>query len=205
MKIFMFGPMLGAIVDDVFVSYLGITQPPSPSGFRIVRALSIPNRCDVAWKDLYREPAIMKYVLYVWRSDGVPRHVPGDGHRKLTRRRSYGSLDRESGGHGWDKSIGSFLKVEARPIAMPPSRSPTENTCQGGASWSNSEANRNYDIKECDTAFYWAAHMVNLNGSVTALGVHQTFPSAASSSIAPDSPHLSYALHRETGIGRFPG
>src|SRR5438876_8329587 len=32
--------------------------------------------CTVTWKDLYREPQLMKGILQIWRDDGVPQDVP---------------------------------------------------------------------------------------------------------------------------------
>src|SRR6266705_899288 len=32
--------------------------------------------CTITWKDLYREPQLMKGILQIWRDDGVPKDVP---------------------------------------------------------------------------------------------------------------------------------
>src|SRR4029077_1761992 len=34
------------------------------------------EQCDIAWKNLYQEPQLMKHILDVWRQDGVPKNVP---------------------------------------------------------------------------------------------------------------------------------
>src|ERR1700686_5089344 len=34
------------------------------------------GRCNISWKDLYREPQLMRHILDVWREDGVPKNVP---------------------------------------------------------------------------------------------------------------------------------
>jgi hypothetical protein len=158
------------------------------------------DRCDVAWKDLYREPAIMKHVLDVWRSDGVPKDVPLMVTESSLAAGLTGPMSQILGGLWLADSIGSFFEGGGSAYFHSPIQpQPTENTCQGGASWSNFEANRNYEITGY-TAFYWAAHMINLEWVSHRSGVHQMFPSAVNIRDSAGNVLItSYAVHRPDG------
>jgi len=34
------------------------------------------NPCHISWKDLYREPRLLRNIMQVWREDGLPESVP---------------------------------------------------------------------------------------------------------------------------------
>src|SRR4029077_7607294 len=73
------------------------------------------------------------------------------------------------------------------------------STCQGWGSWSNFEADRDYNITGY-TSYYFAAHMINLEWVAHPPGVHQMW--ASSTGIKDNDGNLlvtSYAVHRPDG------
>lgn len=97
-------------------------------------------------------------------------------------------------------SIGSFFEGGGDAYYHSPIQPQSiQNTCLGNASWSNFVSNREYDINGY-TAFYWAAHMINLEWVAHRSGVHQMY--AASSNLKDSDGNVlvtSYAVHRPDG------
>jgi hypothetical protein len=74
-----------------------------------------------------------------------------------------------------------------------------QKTCLGYASWSNFISDNDYNINGY-TAFYWAAHMINLEWAAHRSGVHQMFPSSTGIQDSEGNVLVtSYAVHRPDG------
>lgn len=108
-----------------------------------------------------------------------------------------GPMSQILGGLWLADSIGAFFEGGGAAYYHSPIQpQPTEDTCQGGASWSNFEADRDYKIAGY-TAFYWAAHMINLEWISHRSGVHQMFPSRANVQDGDGNTVITtYAVHR---------
>ena len=158
------------------------------------------GRCNVNWKDLYREPVVMKQILDVWRGDGVPKSVPLMVTESSVAAGLTGPMSQIFGGLWLAESIGSFFEGGGAAYYHSPIQpQPTQKTCQGYASWSNFEADQEYNVSGY-TAFYWAAHMINLEWVAHRSGVHRMFPSSADLKDGDgQSVIVSYAVHRPDG------
>ena len=97
-------------------------------------------------------------------------------------------------------SIGAFFEGGGAAYYHSPIQPQgTQRTCQGWGSWSNFEADNNYEISGY-TSYYFAAHMINLEWAQHRSGVHRMFSS--SSDVKDGDGNLlvtSYALHRPDG------
>jgi len=186
-------------VDGTFCCLSEISQ--SNFRFGLVSFEHYPFRsCDVAWKDLYREPGLVKHILSVWREDGVPKGVPLMVTESSLSAGLTGPMSQIMGGLWLADSVGSFFEGGGSAYYHSPIQpETTENTCEGWASWSNFVADRDYNITGY-TAFYWAAHMVNLEWVAHRSGVHQMFPSRVDIKDSEGNMLVTtYAVHRPDG------
>ena len=86
--------------------------------------------CDVAWKDLYREPGLVKHILSVWREDGVPKGVPLMVTESSLSAGLTGPMSQIMGGLWLADSIGSFFEGGGSAYYHSPIQpQTTENTC----------------------------------------------------------------------------
>jgi F5/8 type C domain len=158
------------------------------------------GRCNISWKDLYREPQLMKHILDVWREDGVPKNVPLMVTESSLAAGLNGHMSTIFGALWLADSVGSFFEGGGTAYYHSPIQPQgTQSTCQGWGSWSNFEADRDYNITGY-TSFYFAAHMINLEWVAHRSGAHQMFPSSAD--IKDHDGNLlvtSYAVHRPDG------
>ncbi len=156
--------------------------------------------CKITWKSLYQEPQLMKHILLVWRQDGVPKDVPLMVTESSVAAGLTGPMSTIWGGLWLADSIGSFFEGGGDAYYHSPIQPQSiQNTCQGNASWSNFVSDRDYNINGY-TAFYWAAHMINLEWAAHRSGVHYMFP--ASTGIKDSEGNMlvtSYAIHRPDG------
>src|SRR5581483_2311907 len=158
------------------------------------------SRCNVAWKDLYREPRLIKHILEVWRQDGVPKNVPLMVTESSLSAGLTGPMSQVFGGLWLADNIGAFLEANGAAYYHSPIQPQgVQNTCQGWASWSNFVSDSDYAIKGY-TAYYWAAHMINLEWVSHRSGVHQMFPSSVELIDAEGNQLVtSYAVLRPDG------
>jgi hypothetical protein len=158
------------------------------------------GRCNISWKDLYREPQLMKHILEVWREDGVPKNVPLMVTESSLAAGLNGHMSTIFGALWLADSIGSFFEGGGAAYYHSPIQPQgTQRTCQGWGSWSNFEADRDYNITGY-TSFYFAAHMINLEWVAHRSGVHQMFASSADVKDAEGNLMVtSYAVHRPDG------
>jgi hypothetical protein len=158
------------------------------------------GRCNISWKDLYREPQLMKRILDVWREDGVPKNVPLMVTESSLAAGLNGHMSTIFGALWLADSIGSFFEGGGAAYYHSPIQPQgTQNTCQGWGSWSNFEADRDYNITGY-TSFYFAARMINLEWVAHRSGVHRMF--ASSTDIKDAEGNLmvtSYAVQRPDG------
>jgi hypothetical protein len=158
------------------------------------------GRCNISWKDLYREPQLMKHILDVWREDGVPKNVPLMVTESSLAAGLNGHMSTIFGALWLADSIGSFFAGGGAAYYHSPIQPQgTQSTCQGWGSWSNFEADRDYNITGY-TSFYFAAHMINLEWVAHRSGVHRMWP--ASTDIKDAEGNLlvtSYAVQRPDG------
>ncbi len=156
--------------------------------------------CQITWKSLYQEPQLMKHILQVWRQDGVPNDVPLMVTESSVAAGLTGPMSTIWGGLWLADSIGSFFEGGGDAYYHSPIQPQSiQNTCLGYASWSNFVSDRDYNINGY-TAFYWAAHMINLEWAAHRSGVHRMFP--ASTGIKDGQGNMlvtSYAVHRPDG------
>jgi hypothetical protein len=158
------------------------------------------GRCNISWSDLYREPQLIKHILDVWRQDGVPKNVPLMVTESSIAAGLNGHMSTIFGALWLADSIGAFLEGGGAAYYHSPIQPQgTQNTCQGWGSWSNFEADRDYNINGY-TSFYFAARMINLEWVAHRSGVHKMFPTSVE--IKDTEGHqlvTSYAVHRPDG------
>jgi len=152
------------------------------------------HRCGITWKDLYREQQLMKHILDVWRADGVPKNVPLMVTESSLAAGLNGHMSTIFGALWLADSVGAFFEGGGAVYYHSPIQPQgIQNSCQGWASWSNFESDRDYNITGY-TWYYFAAHMINLEWVQHRSGVHQMFPSKTDSEDV-----TSYAVHRPDG------
>jgi len=158
------------------------------------------ERCDITWKSLYREPQLMKHILDVWRSDGVSKDVPLMVTESSVAAGLTGPMSTIWGGLWLADSIGAFFEGGGAAYYHSPIQPQgIQNTCLGTASWSNFVSDRDYNINGY-TAFYWTAHMLNLEWAAHHSGIHHMFPSATGIKDSEGNVLVtSYAVHRPDG------
>jgi len=156
--------------------------------------------CDIKWKSLYQEPQLMKHILDVWRADGVPEDVPLMVTESSVAAGLTGPMSTIWGGLWLADSIGSFFEGGGAAYYHSPIQPQSiQNTCLGYASWSNFISDRDYNINGY-TAFYWTAHMINLEWVAHHSGVHHMFPSSTGVKDSEGNVLVtSYAVHRPDG------
>jgi hypothetical protein len=156
--------------------------------------------CDITWKSLYEEPQLMKHILEVWRSDGVPKSVPMMVTENHISWRLTGPMSTIFAALWLADNIGSFFEGGGAAFYHSPIQpQPVGNTCLGWATWSNFVADKDYNISGY-TSLYFAAHLINQEWAQHRSGVHHMFPS--SSGIKDSEGNVlvtSYALHRPDG------
>jgi hypothetical protein len=111
-----------------------------------------------------------------------------------------GPMSQIFGGLWLADSIGAFFEGGGAAYYHSPIQpQPTQQTCMGYASWSNFVADRDYNISGY-MAFYWAAHMINLEWAAHRSGVHRMYPSKADLKDREGNVLVtSYALQRPDG------
>jgi hypothetical protein len=156
--------------------------------------------CQITWKSLYQEPQLMKHILEVWRQDGVPKDVPLMVTESSVAAGLTGPMSTIWGGLWLADSIGSFFEGGGDAYYHSPIQPQgIQNTCLGNASWSNFVSDRDYNINGY-TAFYWTAHMINLEWAAHRSGVHHMFPSSAGITDGEGNVLVtSYAVQRPNG------
>src|SRR5579871_763235 len=156
--------------------------------------------CEVSWKDLYREPQLMKGIIQVWRDDGVPRDVPQMVTENHLSWQLTGPMTTIFAALWLADNVGSFFEGGGAAFYHSPIQPQTVNqTCQGWSSWSNFVSNENYEIKGY-TSPYYAARMINLEWVQHRSGVHQMFPAATDLKDADGNLLITaYAVHRPDG------
>jgi len=156
--------------------------------------------CTITWKDLYREPQLMKGIMQIWRDDGVPKDVPQMVTENHLSWQLTGPMTTIFAALWLADNIGSFFEGGGTAFYHSPIQPQgINNTCLGWSSWSNFVSNENYEIKGY-TSPYYAAHMINLEWVQHRSGVHQMFPSSADIKDAEGNLLVTaYAVHRPDG------
>jgi len=156
--------------------------------------------CDIAWKDLYSEPRLMKQILQVWRDDGVPANVPLMVTESHVSWSLTGPMTTIFGALWLADNIGSFFEGGGAAFYHSPIQPQgVRSTCLGWSSWSNFVSDENYEIKGY-TATYFAARMLNLEWLQHRAGSHQMFPSSTDIKDAEGNLLVtSYAVLRPDG------
>ncbi len=158
------------------------------------------EQCNITWKTLYQEPKLMKQILQVWRNDGVPKDVPLMVTESSVAAGLTGPMSTIWGGLWLSDSIGAFFEGGGAVYHHSPIQpQDIQKTCLGYASWSNFISDKDYSINGY-TAFYWAAHMINLEWVAHRSGVHHMFPSSTGIQDSEGNVLVtSYAVHRPDG------
>lgn len=156
--------------------------------------------CAVTWKDLYREPQLMKGILQIWRDDGVPKDVPLMVTENHLSWRLTGPMTTIFAALWLADNVGSFFEGGGAAFYHSPIQPQgISDTCLGWSSWSNFVSNENYEIKGY-TSPYYAARLINLEWVQHRSGVHQMFPSSNDLKDADGQLLITtYALHRPDG------
>jgi hypothetical protein len=159
------------------------------------------DACTITWKSLYSEPQLMTHILQVWRADGVPKDVPLIVDESSLAAQLTGPMSTIFGGLWLSDSVGSFLAAGGALYTHSPIQPQgVQNSCLGWASWSNFVSDEKTYAINGYTAYYYAAHMINLEWVQHRSGMHEMFPSSAN--IKDSDGNLlvtSYALHRPDG------
>src|SRR5215469_13446217 len=156
--------------------------------------------CTITWKDLYREPQLMKGIMQIWRDDGVPKDVPLMVTENHLSWQLTGPMATIFAALWLADNVGSFFEGGGAAFYHSPIQPQgINNTCLGWSSWSNFVSNENYEIKGY-TSPYYAARLINLEWVQHRSGVHQMFPSSNDLKDADGKPLVTtYALHRPDG------
>jgi hypothetical protein len=156
--------------------------------------------CTITWKDLYREPQLMKGIMQIWRDDGVPQNVPLMVTENHLSWQLTGPMTTIFAALWLADNVGSFFEGGGAAFYHSPIQPQTvNNTCLGWSSWSNFVSNENYEIKGY-TSPYFAAHMINLEWVQHRSGIHQMFPASADLKDAEGNLLVTaYAVHRPDG------
>ncbi len=156
--------------------------------------------CGITWKDLYREPDLMKGIMKIWREDGVPQDVPLMVTENHLSWQLTGPMTTIFAALWLADNVGSFFEGGGAAFYHSPIQPQTvNNTCLGWSSWSNFVSNENYEIKGY-TSPYYAAHMINLEWVQHRSGVHQMFPASTDLKDADGNLLVTvYAVHRSDG------
>ena len=156
--------------------------------------------CTITWKDLYREPQLMKGIMQIWRDDGVPKDVPQMVTENHLSWQLTGPMTTIFAALWLADNVGSFFEGGGAAFYHSPIQPQTvNNTCLGWSSWSNFVSNENYEIKGY-TSPYYAAHMINLEWVQHRSGVHQMFPASTDIKDAEGNLLVTvYAVHRPDG------
>ena len=156
--------------------------------------------CEITWKTLYTEPRVMKHILDVWRSDGVPKQVPLMITESHVANQLSGPMTTIFGGLWLADSIGSFFEGGGAAYYHSPIQPQgIQDTCSGWSSWSNFVSDETYEIRGY-TSTYFAAHMINSEWVQHGSGVHVMYPSRTDIKDAEGSLLVtSYAVMRPDG------
>ena len=156
--------------------------------------------CEITWKTLYSEPQLMKHILQVWRSDGVPANVPLMVTESHLAAELTGPMSTIFAGLWLSDNVGSFFAGGGSAFYHSPIQPQgLQKSCLGWASWSNFVSNQQYDIKGY-TSLYFAAHMINQEWIQHRSGVHTMFPSTVGIKDAEGNTQVtSYAVRRPDG------
>jgi hypothetical protein len=156
--------------------------------------------CDITWKSLYQEPQLMKHILEVWRSDGVPKNVPLMVTENHISWRLTGPMSTIFAALWLADNIGSFFEGGGAAFYHSPIQpQPVGDTCLGWATWSNFVADKDYNITGY-TSLFFAAHLINQEWAQHRSGVHHMFPSSTGIKDSEGNVLVtSYALHRPDG------
>jgi F5/8 type C domain len=156
--------------------------------------------CTITWKDLYREPQLMKHILQVWREDGVPKEVPLMVTENHLAAALTGPMTTIFAALWLADNVGSFFEGGGAAFYHSPIQpQDVHKTCLGWASWSNFVSDENYNIKGY-TSPYFAAHMLNLEWLQHRAGMHHMFPSSVDIKDAEGNALVTtYAVHRPDG------
>jgi hypothetical protein len=156
--------------------------------------------CTITWKTLYSEPQLMKHILQVWRSDGVPKEVPLMVTENHLSWQLTGPMTTIFAALWLADNVGSFFEGGGAAFYHSPIQPQgIQKTCLGWSSWSNFVSDENYDINGY-TSPYFAAHMINQEWVQHHSGVHRMVPSYADIKDADGNILVtSYAVYRPDG------
>src|SRR5258708_1611094 len=150
----------GRLSDLAFVSFEHYPFPP----------------CEVTWADLYREPALIRHILQVWRDDGVPETVP----LMITESNLSWALTEPM----TDLFAALWLADNAGAVLAsrgavfyhsPLQPEPLHPGCHGWSTYGNFVANEKLEISQ-HTSQYFASRMINLEWVKHGSGTHQLAP-----------------------------
>ncbi|MBV8810470.1 MAG: discoidin domain-containing protein [Acidobacteriaceae bacterium] len=156
--------------------------------------------CDITWKTLYGEPQLMKHILEVWRTDGVPQNVPLVVSESHLAAQLTGPMSTIFAGLWLADNIGSFFEGGGAAFYHSPIQpQPVQPSCLGWASWSNFVSDRDYHITGY-TSLYFAAHLINREWAQHRSGIHRMYRSSVEIKDTEGNQLVtSYALHRPDG------
>ena len=157
--------------------------------------------CDITWKDLYREPTLVKHILQVWREDGVPKDVPLMITEDHLAANLTGPMTTIFAALWLADNVGAFFEGGGALFTHSPIQPQgIQKTCLGWSSWSNFVSDEETLEIKGYTSPYFAAHMINLEWVQHRSGVHSMFPSSVNIKDADGNLLVtSYAVHRPDG------
>ena len=157
--------------------------------------------CDITWKTLYSEPALVKHILQVWRDDGVPKEVPLMITEDHLASNLTGPMTTIFAALWLADNVGSFFEGGGSLFTHSPIQPQgVQNSCLGWSSWSNFVSDEETLEIRGYTSPYFAAHMINLEWVQHRAGMHSMFSASVDIKDSDGNlPVTSYAVHRPDG------
>ena len=156
--------------------------------------------CEINWSDLYREPALVKHILQVWREDGVPENVPLMNTESNVSWALTEPMTENFAALWLADSVGAFFANGGGAYYHSPIQpEPLRSGCRGFSTYGNFVANERLEIQQ-HASQYFASQLINLEWVKHGAGVHQLFPAEAD--VKDDAGHTlitAYAVKRPDG------
>lgn len=156
--------------------------------------------CNVVWEDLYREPALLRQAVAMWRQDGLPDHVPLIiSESNLSWGLTPYMVDVFSALWLVDNA-GAFLSAGGAALYHSPIQpEPLRPGCHGWATFGNFVAGPALQVRQ-HTAQFFASRLINREWVQHGGGEHELFSAAGDMRDAAGHDLVTaYAVRRPDG------
>jgi len=208
------GPIFEGVLEDIqvwpdaqgkvswlgrFIDYLKAHNRLADLSFVSFEHYPFPP-CEITWSDLYREPAVTKGILDIWRADGVPMEVPLMNTESNVSWGLTQPMTEIFAGVWLADSVGSFLSSGGDVYYHSPIQpEPLRAGCRGFSTYGNFVPDDHLQIR-AHTSQYYASRMINLEWVQHGAGLHALF--AASTDLEDEASHqlvTVYPVQRPDG------